>query len=64
MTGMSDEAWGFMTELPPCRCTEAGRWRITNGCDLHNPFTGLLVEQPAQFTGFLSMLGGERDGET
>jgi len=40
-----------------CSCTDAGGGvRITNSCDLHNPFTGLLVEQPVQFTGLLSVL--------
>jgi hypothetical protein len=46
--------------LPECTCIHVaddfGSVSITNGCGQHNPFTGVLVEQPVQFTGFLSVL--------
>ena len=50
-----------MRELPPCSCIPVGDARITNSCLLHDPFFGLLVEPPVQFTGLLSVLGGEGD---
>ena len=48
--------------LPPCECIPAGRGFITNSCPLHNPADGLLVKRPIQFTGLLSVLGGEEPG--
>ena len=47
-----------MGELPPCSCIPFGKVWITNSCLLHNPMDGLLVEQPVQFTGILSVLEG------
>jgi hypothetical protein len=55
-----------------CECVPVGpvaEWLgvttwLTGSCELHNPFTGLLVDQPVQFTGLGDLFGLCGLGET